>query len=702
MKRNILFIFILSLLSVNAQAQLDRSKRPPAGEEPKINIPDPIVYKLDNGLTVILVEDHNIPKVSYNLTVDVPTFNEKQFGGVGVSDLAGELLNSGSQTLNKDQLDKKVDLLGASFNANSKGFFASSLKKHTDELLNIVSDVILNPGFPQDELDRIKKTNKSGLETAKSDPGTMAANVSNVANFGKSHPYGEVQTADDVDNISLDHVKMYYKTFFKPNISYLVVVGDITLDELKAKVEKAFGSWKKADVPNIPIAGVKVPTKNKVYFVPKKGAVQSEIRITFPLDLKPGAEDEMAAKLMNSILGGGVFSGRLMQNLREDKAYTYGCRSSLNSDEVYGDFMTTGSFRNEVTDSAIVQILGEIQGMLDKDITDEEIYRAKKGMSGSFVRSLESPSTIAYLALRRIKYNLPADYYQTYLQRLEKISKDDLKAMAKKYLRPQAANIVVVGNEDIAEKLVPFDADGKLIKMDYKGDVIKDIKPVPAGVSAEQVLKDYVAVKFGTSDLKKLEKMRKKVKSMKSVYEMSLAQVPQPLEMEMYAEKPNKFIRLVKMGTMVVQKSYFDGESGGSVSMQGSKKFSEEENADYKTATTIFEDIDLLNTENVKLELLGIEEVDGKEAYKLNITEGESDPKTYFIDLKTNLPLKIEAVEEAEGQKTFTSSVIQEWKDIDGVKYVSKMEMNAGGMTFQQTLKSVEMNVKVDQNLYGQ
>ena len=164
MKRNILFIFILSLVSINVQAQLDRSKRPPAGEEREINIPDPNVFKLDNGLTVILVEDHNIPKVSYNLTVDVPAFNEKQFGGVGVSDLAGELLNSGTQSMTKDQMDKRVDLLGASFNASSKGFFASSLKKHTDELLKIASDVILNPSFPQDELERIKKTTKSGLE----------------------------------------------------------------------------------------------------------------------------------------------------------------------------------------------------------------------------------------------------------------------------------------------------------------------------------------------------------------------------------------------------------------------------------------------------------------------------------------------------------------------------------------------------------
>lgn len=700
MKTNIFLILTLSFFTVQVQAQVDRSKRPAAGEEREINIPDPIVYKMDNGLTVILVEDHKIPKVSYNLTVDVPVFNEKQMGGVGVSDLTGQLLNSGTESMTKDQMDKKVDLLGATFNASAQGFFASSLKKYTDELLTIAADVILHPAFPSDELDRIKKNTKSGLETAKSDPGSMASNVSNVANFGKAHPYGEVQTSEDVDNITLDHVKMYHKTFFKPNISYLVVVGDITLDELKAKTKKAFGEWKKAEVPKIPVTGVELPKENRVYFVPKKGAVQSEIRITFPVKIKPGDEDEMAAKLMNSILGGGVFSGRLMQNLREDKAYTYGCRSRLSSDEEVGDFTTNGSFRNEVTDSAIVEILGEIKGMLNKEITDEEIYRAKKSMAGSFVRSLESPSTIAYLALRRIKYNLPADYYKTYLQRLDKISKDELKAMAKKYLRPKAANIVVVGSEDIAENLLQFDAQGKLIKMDYKGDLIKDLKPIPSGVTAEQVVKDFIEAKFGTADAKKLEKMRKKTKSIKMTYEMNMAQVPQPLQMEVYNEKPNKFIRLVKMGTMVVQRSYFDGEKGGAVSMQGTKEFSEEENAEYKEANTIYDDIDLILSDDYKFELIGIEEVEGKDTYKMNITESEDDVKTYFIDMNTNLLVKIEAEEEADGKKTFTSSVIQEWKEIEGVKYISKMEMSAGGMNFEQTLKSVEKNVKVDQELY--
>ena len=702
MKNKIVLILLLGLFSVNINAQVDRSKRPKAGEERAINIPDPIVYKMDNGLTVILVEDHKIPKVSYNLTVDVPVFSEKMFGGVGVKGLAGELLNSGTASMNKDALDKKVDLLGATFNASSSGFFASSLKKHTDELLAVAADVVLNPAFPQDELERIKKQTKSGLETAKSDPGTMASNASDVANFTKAHPYGEISTVNDIDNISLDHVKMYHKTFFKPNISYLVVVGDITEEELKKKTNKFFGEWKKADVPQIPVADISMPEENRVFFVPKKGAVQSEIRITFPVDIKPGQSDEMAAKLMNSILGGGVFSGRLMQNLREDKAYTYGCRSRLSSDEVIGDFTTNGSFRNEVTDSAIVQIMNEITGMVDNEITDEEIYRAKKSMAGSFVRSLESPSTVAYLALRRIKYNLPADYYKTYLKRLDKISKDELKAMAKKYLRPTKANIVVVGNEDIADKLVQFDAKGKLIKLDYKGDLIKDLKPVPEGVTAEGVVKEFIAKKFGTSDMKKLSKIRKKTKSMKMSFEMKMAQMPQPLQMEVYNEKPNKFIRLVKMGTMVVQKTYFDGEVGGSTSMQGNKKFSDEENASYKAANTIHSDIDLLDTEQNKMELVGIEEVEGKDAYKVNITDKDGDMKTYYIDLASKLLVKMEAEEEAEGKKTFTSSLIHEWKEINGIQYISKMEMAVGGMTFQQELKNVETNVKVDQNLYGQ
>jgi predicted Zn-dependent peptidase len=701
MKNKILLALFVGFFISNVSAQLDRSKRPAAGEERIINISDPIVYKMDNGLTVILVEDHRTPKVSYNLTIDIPVFSEKQLGGVGVSDMAGELLNSGTKSLTKDQLDKKVDLLGARFNASSSGFYASSLTKYTDEVLMIAADVILNPAFPQEELDRIKKTTKSGLENSKTDPGTIAGNVSNVANFGKGHPYGEVMKEEDVDNLKLEHVKMYYNTFFKPNISYLVVVGDITLEGVKEKVGKAFGEWKKGDVPNIPIPPVVMPSETRVFFSPKKGAVQSEIRVTFPIDIKPGAEDEMAAKLMNSILGGGVFSGRLMVNLREDKAFTYGCRSRLSSDEEIGEFSTNGSFRNEVSDSAVTEIMYEINGMLTKDITDREIKLAKQGMKGGFIRGLESPSTIAYLALRRIKYNLPADYYKTYLQRLDKISKEDLKAMAKKYLKPSAANIVIVGNEEIADKLVQFDAKGKLIKMDYKGDLIKDIKPIPAGVKADEVMKAYVAGRFGTDDPKKLAKIRKKAKTVVMDYEMSMAQVPQPLSMKVYNEKPNKFIRVVSMGSMPVQKSYFDGENGGSYSMQANVDFTEEEIKDHKASNVIFDDIDLIDATKNKLELVGVEEINGKDAYKMLVTASEDDVTVYYFDIESKMVVRIDKEEMNGGQKTFTSSLIQEWKDFNGIKYISKMEMQAGGMTFQQTLKSVEVNAKVDQNLYG-
>lgn len=701
MKNKIFLTLALGVLTTGLFAQVDRSKRPSAAEERVINISDPTVYKLENGLTVILVEDHNTPKISYNLSIDIPVFNEVAFGAIGVSQMAGDLLNSGTTKLSKDELDKKVDLLGATFNASSSGFFASSLTKHTDKMLEIASDVVMNPAFPQSELERLKKTYKSGIESSKTDPGQMASNVASVANFGKAHPYGEVMTENDVDAMTLDHVKMYHKTFFIPNISYLVVVGDITIDELKPKIEKAFGKWQKKQAPQIPVAKVKMPSENRVYFAPKKGAVQSEIRVTFPVDIKPGAEDEMAAKLMNSVLGGGVFSGRLMMNLREDKAYTYGCRSRLSSDEEIGSFSTSGSFRNEVTDSAIVEIMSEINGMISNEITDREILLAKQGMKGNFVRGLESPATIAYLALRRIKYNLPDDYYKTYLQRLDKITKDDLKAMAKKYLKPEAANIVVVGNEEIADKLTQFDKQGKLIKMDYKGDLIKDLKPAPEGMTAQNVFEKFITAKFGNADAKKLAKLRKKTKSISMEYEMVMAQMPNPLTMTEFKEKPNKFVQIVKMGMMAVNKTFFDGEKGGTYNMQIQKDFTAEEIKDFQESNVIFDDIDLLDPDKTNATLVGIEEVDGKDTYKVKVVESEDETKTYYFDTETGLPVKIET-ESKEGEKTnFSSTSISNWQDQDGIKFVSEAEVGIGGMTFQQKLKKVELNVKVDQNLYS-
>ena len=331
-----------------------RAKAPQAGPARQIKIGTSTEFTLANGLKVIVVENHKLPQISYQLTIDRDDMLEKEKSGL--ADMAGSLLSTGTATSSKAEIDEAVDYIGAALSTGSTGGFASSLTKHTDKILNLFSQVILKPSFPEAEFEKIKTQTMSGLQSEKDDPNAISGNVSNALTFGGMHPYGEITNESTVSNISLEDCKMYYKTYFKPGNAYLVVVGDITPDVAKAKAEKYFGSWPAGKTPEYAYAFPKTVDKTTVAFVDKPGAVQSLINITYAVDLKPGSPDDIPARVMNTILGSG-FSGRLFKNLREDKAYTYGAYSALGSDKLAGDFSANASVRNEVTDSAITQFL---------------------------------------------------------------------------------------------------------------------------------------------------------------------------------------------------------------------------------------------------------------------------------------------------------------------------------------------------------
>lgn len=449
MKYYLLF-FVLTICTNIGWSQDFRKNAPAPGPAPKIEIGSYETFTLDNGLKVIVVENHKIPKLSVQLYIDAGLVPEGD--KAGKIDMAGGMISRGTKTRTKAQIDAETDFIGASLSSSGSGLFGTSLKKHSDKLLTLMSDVLLNPTFPQEEFEKLKTQTLSGLESAKDDPNTISDNVGNVLTYGKDHPYGEVTSEASVLNITLDDCKMYYQVYFKPNISYLVFVGDINRSEAEKYARQYFASWQKGVQPMIKIGAPEPPTATNVMFVNKPGAVQSVININYPVDYTPNSPDNLKIKVMNTLLG-GFFRSRINDNLREKKGYTYGAGSSLSSDKYVGSFSTYGSFRNEVSDSALTQILFEMERIRSEKVEQEELDLVKNVMSGNFARSLESPQTIAQFALNTYLYSLPKDYYQTYLQNLSKVSAEDVSQMAKKYIHPDKANILIVGNKsEIADK----------------------------------------------------------------------------------------------------------------------------------------------------------------------------------------------------------------------------------------------------------
>ena len=499
-------LFAMALaVSTLSWGQVDRSKAPEAGPAPELKIGTPTKLKLDNGLQVIVVENHRMPAVSWNMTLDYPPFLETE--KAGLTSIASDMMSAGTETRTKAQIAEDVEFLGASFRANAKGFFASSLSKHTGDLLRIVSDAILYPTFPEEELEKVKRQVSSGLANTPTSPGEIAGNLVSATNFGSLHPYGEVMTEETLENISRQDLVEYHKTYFRPNAAYLIVVGDITPDEAYAKANAHFGKWYRGDIPYTRIMPAKFPTGNQVRFAAVEGAVQSTINITQPVPFPPGHPDAAAIQLMNSILGGGAFSGRLMQNLREDKAFTYGARCSLSADPVTAQFIAYADVRSEVTDSALVEFMAEINRIRDEQVDSTELATAKAFLSGSFARSLENEGTVARFALNIERYDLPEDYYQTYLQRLDAVTVEDIQRVAKNMLKPNNLNICVVGSPDILDKLRPFDAGNGIDQYDAFGRVRIPRTDAPAGTTVEGVVSRHFDAIGGAKAWSKLSGM---------------------------------------------------------------------------------------------------------------------------------------------------------------------------------------------------
>jgi zinc protease len=680
MKKYLFSILALVLgLSVCTQAQEDfRKTAPQPLPAPKIQLGNYVQNVLPNGLKVIVVENHKLPKVSFQIFVDAPLNLEGEFAGVG--DMAGALLRNGTKTKTKAQLDEAVDFIGADIVSSANGLFGSGLTKHQDKVLAMMSDMLFNPTFPTDEFEKLKKQTMSGLAEAKEDPEAIAGNVASVVRYGKNHPYGELPTEETVNKITVEQCRKFYQTYFKPNISYLIIVGDITPTVALAKATQYFGKWVKGTVAKTPFVAPTAPKQTQVDFVNRDGSVQSVINITYPLQLKLNQPDFLATMVMNSLLGVDVTS-RLYQNLREDKGYTYGAGSNISPDLEVGSFSASGSFRNAVTDSSLVEFMKEFKRMRETKASAEELNRIKAVMAGTFARRLERPQTIAGYALNTVRYGLPKDYYATYLERLSKITAEDVQAAAQKYLLPENAHIVVVGSQDdVLEKLKPF---GAINYYDTYGNPVKaPVAPAANGISAEQVIDKYLQALGGKEKLAVIKDETIKMEA--SVQGMTLERVS--------LKKEGKSNESVSVGGNVVQASVFDGKKGKIEAQGQNMVMGEKEVAKAALEAMIFPELAYAKL-GYKLTYKGTETINGAETHKLIIESPQGDKETAYFDAKTGFLVRtIEATEGGTATADFS-----DYKAVDGISAPYKVTIS-GLLPFplEFKVKSIDWNKGID------
>jgi predicted Zn-dependent peptidase len=558
-----------------------------------------------------------------------------------------------------------------------------------------MQDVLMNPTFPESEFARIKKQAESGLLAAKSSPDEMAGNAERKINF-PNHPNSDVMNEASLAAITREDIVANFKQIFTPDGAYLVIVGDINKEQASKMVDQYFGSWKGTAVFKQDYSSLFKNKGNRVIFVNKPGAVQSVINVTFPVAVRPGEKDQLALNVLNSIFGGGAFGSRLMQNLREDKAYTYGCYSDLQVTRDGSWLSASGSFRNDVSDSAITQLLYEFNRIAEGYVTEDELNLAKSVMAGGFARSLESPQTIARFALNIIRNNLESDYYQNYLKRLEAITKEDVLNMAQKYFT-NGFNIIVVGNEAVLDKIKAFDADGKIEKLDAFGNEVKDVKK--ATISADELLTNYVNAVTLTNSPKALAKKMKKIKSISKETSITIPGAPMTLKLTEVNIAPNKEAMKLEAQGMVFTSSYFDGTKGAEKNMQtGEKTMTEAEITAKKKSAGFFPEMSYKTT-GMTYELKGIETINNKDYYVLATNDGESQRFDYY-DVTTYMKYKTNSISQQGGESAEITVMYDDYREVNGLMIPYKLVQVIGEMSLEGTVKEVLFNSKIDDSLF--
>jgi zinc protease len=431
-----------------AGAGADRSKLPEVGATPNVKLPAFERMTLSNGLKVVLAERHELPLVNFTMLVDAGTSADSP-ATPGMASMTSSLLTSGTDKYNALQISDEIQRLGAELEAgsglDSSTVYLSSLKSKLEPSLALFSDVLLHPSFPQEDFARQQKLQIAAIQRAKTSPAAMAGRVITPALYGKDHPYGLELTEAGVGKLTRDAIAKFHDTWYRPNNTTLVIVGDTTPAEIKPQLEKAFASWKQGNTPKKSISNVAAPKQAEVYLIDKPGAAQSFI-LAGTIAPPRNSPQEIALGIWNDILG-GTFGGRVNMNLREDKHWSYGARTTFQFARGDSAWVTQAPVQTDKTKESLVELNKELRDVFGaRPISQDELNKDKDNRTLRLAGSRETMSEVGDAIENIVQYRLPDDYYSTYASKVRALTTNDLTTAGKSFLNPDRLVWVVVGD----------------------------------------------------------------------------------------------------------------------------------------------------------------------------------------------------------------------------------------------------------------
>jgi zinc protease len=461
--------------SSKEKTKVDQSGNlPKGGADPKFALPKMEKSKLSNGLEVWLVRQSELPIVSMNLVIKTGgTADTKS----GLANVTATLLDDGTKTRSAVDISNQMQSIGAQLGTgsdwDSSGVNMLTLTRNLDKALDIFSDVVVNPSFPDNELETQRRRAMGAFLQRKNNPNAVANVAYNALLYGKNHPYGRQLTGDEesIKSITKADIQKFYETYYRPNNSTLIVVGDADAKMLMPKLETAFANWKAADVPATSVPSAPTFEKPGIYIVDRPGAAQSVVTIGH-VGVDRSNPDYFSLLVMNSILG-GQFVSRVNLNLREEKGYTYGARTGWSFRKGAGPFSASADVQTAVTKESVEEFMKELNGIRGTiPVTQKELEYNKQSIIRRYPSGFETIGQISNQLSNLLIYGLSDSYFNEYIQKVNAVTVADINRVANKYLNPAKMAIVIVGDKKVIEPklkeiggyaITYLDADGKPI-----------------------------------------------------------------------------------------------------------------------------------------------------------------------------------------------------------------------------------------------
>ena len=446
--------------SVAGVVRLNRA--PVSNEVLKVKLPRPVERQLSNGMKLLVVESHRVPTITLQMNLPSGALRDPE-GLHGIADATAALIRLGTKTRTAKQIADELADLGASLGVGSgqgqATIFLSSLTETFDAALGLLTDVLLNPTFPEDELNKWRDRQRAQLEQMKASPGFVANDLQMRLLYPGDARQFTHPTVEGLAKITRDKVVEHYKTYYVPSGEWAGIAGDITPRDAVAKLEKALGAWKGGPIAKVTMPFPEAIKDKKVYLIPRPNSVQTYLVATnHAFDRK--SPDYIQAQVMNRVLGQGP-SSRLFRIIREEKGYTYGVGSGFNATRHLNHFTSSTSVRTEVTEPALAELLKQFADIRDRAVPADELADAKSAIVANFVLALESPDGVLARWMEQRQEGLPEDYWDTYTQKVSAVTAEDVQRVAKRYVPVENVQILAVGDAakigDLLKKFGPVE-----------------------------------------------------------------------------------------------------------------------------------------------------------------------------------------------------------------------------------------------------